>query len=426
MSAVRRTLPLALYATATACLAPFIPGALRARAARGKEDAGRLGERLGHTGVARPAGPLVWLHGVSVGESLSLLPLVDALQAGRPDLALLVTSATLTSAEILKQRLPAGVIHQFAPVDSPGAVRRFLQHWRPDAGLFVESELWPNLISEAARRGVKLALLSARMTEASARGWSRAPATAKALLDAFGLIAPQDEASRQRLERLGARIGPRLNLKLAGAAPPADPAAVAALQAAIGGRPVIVAASTHPGEDALIARAVASAGIAPAPLLVLVPRHPERGPSIAAELAELRFTVARRAVGEAITPAVNAYVADTLGELGLLLRVADVVVMGGGFVHGIGGHNSLEAARLGLPIVTGPLVHNARDVYAEMFDLVAAIEVSDAAQLAAALSGLFDSPLIARRIGEAALSYVESQAQVSDRALAALEPLLPA
>ena len=192
MSRTPRTLPLAIYAAATGLLEPLAPALLRRRARAGKEDLGRLAERLGRPALARPAGPLVWLHGVSVGESLSLLPLVEALQARRPDLNLLVTSGTVTSALVVAKRLPKGVIHQFAPVDAPGAASRFLDHWRPDAALLVESELWPNLIVAAKARGVRLALLSARMTQKSADGWTRAPVTARALLQAFDLILPQD------------------------------------------------------------------------------------------------------------------------------------------------------------------------------------------------------------------------------------------
>ena len=176
MSRAPRSLPLALYAAATGLLEPLAPALLRRRARAGKEEPTRLTERLGRGTLARPEGPLVWLHGVSVGESLSLLPLIGAIRAARPDLAILVTSGTITSANVLEKRLPQGVIHQFAPVDAPGAAARFLDHWRPGAAVFVESELWPNLIGAAARRGVRLALVSARMTEDSARGWSRAPA----------------------------------------------------------------------------------------------------------------------------------------------------------------------------------------------------------------------------------------------------------
>jgi 3-deoxy-D-manno-octulosonic-acid transferase len=397
-----------------AALEPLAPSLLRARARRGKEDPARISERLGRAGLPRPEGALIWLHGVSVGETTSLLPLVAALRTRRPDLTILVTCGTTTAAALLAQRLPQGVIHQFAPVDGPGAVRRFLDHWRPSAAVFVESELWPNLILAAKARGVRLALLSARMTAASANGWSQWPASARALLSAFDLIMPQDAATDERLSRLRGTTGPRLNLKLVGEPLPADMAELDRLRAALAGRKVVLAASTHPGEDASIANAVRKA--APGGILILAPRHPERGAEIAAMLGG-----ALRSRGEALGP---VYVADTLGELGLFFRLADIVVMGGSFVPGIGGHNPLEPARIGRPILTGRYVFNAADTYAEMFAEAAAIEATNGTALARHIRGLLDNPVIARRVGEAALAYANRQGAALDQALTLLDPLL--
>jgi 3-deoxy-D-manno-octulosonic-acid transferase len=422
-----RPLPLALYGAATRLLEPFAPRLLAARAAKGKEAAQRLGERLGRADRPRPQGRLIWLHAVSVGESLSLLPLIERL-GGRPGLCLLVTSGTVTSAEILAKRLPPGAIHQFAPVDAPGAVARFLDHWRPDAGLFVESELWPNLILAAHARGVRLGLVSARITQASADGWARAPASARALLAAFDLVLPQDAATAERLRRLGAAPGPNLNLKRAGQAPPFDAAALERLREETAGRPVVLAASTHPGEEPPIAEAfrAAAAHAAPDALLILAPRHPERGAAVAEDLVAAGFTTARRSQGAPPGADVQAYVADTLGEMGLWLRLARVVVMGGSFAPGIGGHNPLEAARVGAAVVTGPDVANAQEIYAEMLAEAAAIQAADAGALARHLEGLLANPLIARRIGEAALDYAERQAAALDEALPLIEALVAA
>jgi 3-deoxy-D-manno-octulosonic-acid transferase len=413
---------LPLYGAVTSLLEPFAPGLLRRRAARGKEDADRLGERLGHASRPRPDGPLVWLHGVSVGESLSLLPLAEALRARRPDLGLLVTSGTVTSAELLARRLPEGVIHQFAPVDAPGAVRRFLDHWRPGLGVQVESELWPNLILGARARGVRLVLASARMTQESARGWGRVPAAARSLLGSFDLILPQDPDTAARLTGLGAAMGPALNLKRVGDPLPCDQAELARLREAIGERPVILAASTHSGEEALIARAAEGLG----GLLVVAVRHPDRGAAVAEELAALGLQVARRAAGEPLTAETTAYVADTLGEMGLFFRLADVAVMGGSFVEGVGGHNPLEPARLGVPLVTGPHHFNAAELYGEMFAEVCAIEAADQAALARHLKGLMTYPQIRRQMRDAALDYAERQGAALQAAMALIEPLLPA
>jgi len=411
------TLPLALYGLATGLAEPLAPLILKRRAKAGREDPLRLGERLGRAGAPRPPGPLVWLHGVSVGETVSLLALVEGLRARRPDLGLLVTSGTRTSAELLARRLPAGVRHQYVPVDTPGAVRRFLDHWRPDLGVFAESELWPNLILTARRRGTRLVLASARITEGTARTWRRAPASARRLLSAFDLILPQDRATADRLRGLGADCGRELNLKRAGAPLIFDPAELARLQGLAAGRPVALAASTHPGEDALIAEAAEGLGA----LVVIAPRHPERGAEIAAALK-----APRRALGEEPGPETLVWIADTLGEMGLFFRLADVVVMGGSFPGGIGGHNPLEPARLGAPVITGPDIANAADVYGEMFDEVCALMARDGPDLRRKLAGLLADPVLRRRMREAALAYAARQEQTLADALEDLAPLLPA
>lgn len=414
----RPTALLALYQAVAASAEPLTAPLLRRRARAGREDPVRLGERLGRPGAARPEGPLVWLHGVSVGETQSLLPLVDALRRRRPDHGLLVTSGTLTSATLLAQRLPAGVIHQYAPVDAPGAVGRFLDHWRPDAGLIAESEVWPNLILEAHRRGVRLALVSARITEASARGWARAPRSARAVFSTFETALPQDRASEARLRVLGAAIGPRLNLKLLGEPLPVDEAVLARLQAVVAARRVVVAVSTHPGEETPIVAAVHAAD--PEALLILVPRHPERGPSLAEGLK-----APLRSAGQDLAADQTLYVADTLGELGLFLRLADVAVMGGSFVTGVGGHNPMEAARLGVPTLTGPHAFNAAEAFEGLISAEAAEQVTDAAVLPAAVTAILSDPDRSWRMGQAALAFAQAQTRALDEAMARLEALLP-
>lgn len=415
-----RPLSLALYAGLTGLAEPLAPALLRRRAEKGKEDPARIGERLGHASRHRPEGPLIWLHGVSVGESMSLLPLVNAL--AKPGRTLLVTSGTRTSAELLAGRLPEGAIHQYAPIDAPGPVRRFLDHWRPDTVIQVESELWPNLILGAKAQGARLALVSARITEASAKGWRRAPQAARTLLQAFDLILPQDDETEARLQALGARTGPQVNLKNIGAPLPVDETELARLRTAIGGRKVVLAASTHPGEEEIIARACRDLDA----LLIVAPRHPDRGAAVESILKDASYVVARRAAGEPLTSATTAYVADTLGEMGLFYRTCDVAVMGGSFVPGVGGHNPLEPARLAVPIVTGPHTFNAAATYADMFERVAAIECADESKLARDLKGLLTEPLIAPRIGRAARDYAAKQGAALETALRLLEPLAPA
>lgn len=422
------SLALSVYRLLTRLIEPIAPRLLDARAARGKEDPARVDERLGQTRVARPEGSLVWLHGVSVGETLSLLPLVERIARERPDLTVLVTSGTLTSAEVLARRLPPGVIHQFAPVDAPGAVDAFLDHWRPTLGVFVESELWPNLLLNARARGVTLALVSARITEKTAEGWGRLPGAARRVLSAFSLVYPQDDASAARLERLGARIDGQVNLKLSGGPLPHDQGEFARLSAVIGDRPVVVAASTHEGEEVAVVRALDR--LTDRLFLILAPRHPERGPDIAAELTRYRYKHALRSRGEAPGRDTDIYVADTLAELGLFLRLADVVVMGGSFAPAltgtvVGGHNPLEPARLGKPVVTGPDAANWAAVTALLADAGGLVQVQTPAGLPEAVGPLLADPALARRTGEAARRAAADAGAGLDRLWLALQTLLP-
>ena len=411
-------LALSLYGGLTWLLSPLADQILAARARAGKEDPSRLRERTGHPGHNRPPGPLAWLHAVSVGESVSLLPLIEALRVQRPDLNLLVTSGTRTSADLLAERLPQGVIHQYVPVDTPAAVHRFIAHWQPDLGILVESELWPNLIEAARRRAMPLALISARITERSARGWQRFPDLARHLLSSLALVCPQDEASAGRLQGLGARIGPQLNLKRIAAPRPDAPHERDRCRAIIGDRPVVLAASTHPGDEDLVV-----ASLPPGPLLIIAPRHPVRGPDLARDLRRQGHSLAQRSAGEPLSATTDIYLADTLGEMGLFFALADITVMGGGFGPGIGGHNPLEPAWFRTAILTGPHAFNSAAVYGEMFAEMAALETTD---LARDLKGLLDHPIIARRMGDAALTYVQRQGAALDETLSLLSPLLPA
>ena len=416
------------YRLLTRLIEPLAPRLLDARAKQGKEDPARVDERLGLASAARPAGDLVWLHGVSVGETLSLLPVVERLRLKRPDLTVLVTSGTLTSAALLAKRLPAEAIHQFAPVDTPGAVSAFLDHWRPSVAVFVESELWPNLILEARRRDVGLVLASARITRKTADGWRRFPAAAREVLSAFDRVLPQDEASAGRLESLGARIDGHVNLKLAGAAPPHDPGAFTRLSAAIGDRPVVVAASTHDGEEIALVRALDK--LADRLCLILVPRHPERRADIAAALTRDGYRFALRSDGQEPDRDTDLYVADSLGEMGLFLRLADVVVMGGSFSAAlekppVGGHNPLEPARLGKPAVTGPDMSNWAAVTDALVRAGGLAVVEAPWDLPAVLAPLIADDKAAKAMGERGRRAAAEAGSGLDRLWDSLAPLLP-
>lgn len=416
-----RPLSLALYGLATRLAAPVAPALLNARARRGKEDPARLGERLGHASLPRPDGPLAWIHAVSVGEAVSALALVDWLSARRPDLALLMTTGTRTAAQMMAARLPTGAAHQYAPLDTPGAVKRFLDHWRPGLGLIVESELWPNLILGAETAGVRLALVSARITRASADGWGRAPAAARRMLGAFQVVLAQDAATADRLAAMGRPADGRLNLKDAAEPLPVDDAGLGRLRAAVAGRQVLLAASTHAGEDELVTAAWAALP-QPRPLLVIAPRHPARAETIAAALAPHR--IARRSLGRQPDADTQIYLADTLGELGLFYRLADLCLVGGSLVAGVGGHNPLEPARLGAAIVSGPHVANFQDLYA---DLEAAGGAALArGELAPILAALIADPDARTALAARALAFAETRRAALAQGWARLEPLVDA
>ena len=412
-------LSLALYGLATRLAEPIAPTLLRRRLARGKEDPARLGERLGHAGRPRPEGVLVWLHGASVGEALSLTSLVEALAAARPDVTLLVTSGTRTSAALMAERLPPGAIHQYLPVDGPAAVARFLDHWRPSLGVFVESELWPNLLLAARARGVRLALLSAKLSQASFRGWRRAPAAARRLFEGFDLILAQDDRADERVTALGGEVAGIADLKFGAAPLPADGAVLAARKAELAARPMILAASTHPSEEALIWTRWRSVieGRPDKPLLVIVPRHPERGPAIAAAARLEGFTTGLQSVNADLSVAV--FVADALGELGLWFRLARLAVMGGGFVDGVGGHNPLEPARLGVPVVSGRKVENWATAYRDLEATQAVLLVEDAADLDPPMRQALDDPAALTAMANHARAYVASRDDAA-RAVAGL------
>lgn len=417
------TLPLALraYGWASGLAEPLAPLVLKRRAQSGKEDPDRIKERLGYASRARRDGPLVWLHGASVGESLSLLPLITRLRSERPELQVLLTTGTVTSAELIARRAPGEVIHQFAPVDAPRAVDRFLNHWRPDLAVFVESEVWPNLLLAAKAQGAKLALISARLSQKSLTGWARRPEAARTLFRSFDLVLAQTDAMAQGLRTLGAKDHGRLNLKLAGAPLSVDQADLAVLKTAAGDRPVFVAASTHPGEDEIVLDAFGM--ISRYALLVIIPRHPGRAEDILSAARVRGFAASLRTAepfGEA-----HVYVANTLGEMGLWFSLASAALIGGSLLPGPGGHNPIEPAQLGCPIITGPQVDNWRGVYAALIGAGAVAIVRDALELTAAFTDVLLQPQAARERAQHARRVVSDGETGLDTAVAALLKLVP-
>lgn len=416
------------YRLLTRAVEPLAPRLLDTRVRKGKEDPMRVTERLGIASLRRPQGPLVWLHGVSVGEALSILPLAERIKKDRPDVTVLVTTGTVTSAAIMAKRLPTGVLHQYAPVDGPQAVSNFLDYWQPNLGIFVESELWPNLLIMARQRGVALALVSARITRQTVEGWQKAPGMARKLMAAFSHVWPQDQDSSDRLQAMGARIEGQVNLKLSGEALPYDKGEFSRLSAIIGDRPIVVAASTHEDEEDAIVQVLD--GLAERLFLILVPRHPERATAIARALNQNNYRFAWRSRHEQVTEDTDIYLADTLGELGLFMRLADVVVMGGSFAPAlgggtVGGHNPLEPARLGKPIVSGPDASNWLEVTRLLKQAGAMTSVLSPAHLAEVVGPLLNNPQAARDMGDRARRAATEAAAGLDRLWASLQTHLP-
>lgn len=413
------------YRAATRLLGPVVNLYLNRRKNRGKEDAGRIGERFGHPGAARPKGHLIWIHGASVGESLSALPVIDEIRRLYPSVSILVTTGTVTSATMMHARLPQGVIHQFVPIDRQVCVARFLHHWKPDVALWLESDFWPNLLTKAKKAGVKLALLNGRISEKSFKGYSRYPSFIRPVISAFDLILTQSSDETTRFESLGATAVRAVgNLKFAAPPLPADEDELAKLQQRIGNRPVWLASSTFAGEENIAGNvhkklAEDHTGV----LSIIVPRHPDRADDIESDLVAQGLQVSRRSLDHEITPGTDVYLADTMGELGLFYRIAPIVFMGKTLCAG-GGQNPLEPARLNCAILHGPDMSNFAAISSEMLAKGACRPVTDADDLARQVAALLREPDAAGKISQTALDYANSKAEVLDRTLDALHPLM--
>jgi 3-deoxy-D-manno-octulosonic-acid transferase len=411
------------WAVAAALLAPALRVNLRRRAANGREIAERLPERFGIDTTPRPAGALLWVHAASVGEALSVLPVLAALGHRAK---VLLTTGTVTSQALLAQRisedgLSADVLLRFAPLDVPAWVERFLAHWQPDAACFVESELWPNQLAACQARGIRLMLLNARMSERSFARWRRVPGFARHVLGEFAQIQARGDEDADRLKALGATHVESLgDLKFAAAPLPVDQAELDRLTEALAGRPVWLAASTHPGEEALVAAAHrAIAATHPGLLTILAPRHPDRGQALAVELG-----ASRRGAGEGPPVREGIWIADTMGELGLWYRLARIAFVGRSLIAPGGGQNPLEPARLGCAIAVGPYVGNFTDHVALLRDAGGLVEVVDADGLAGFVAAMLDDPDRRRLLGCCAAACVGRYRDLPAQSAAALLSLL--
>ncbi len=413
---------LRMYRGLSAALAPLAPLLLNYRLRRGKEHPQRMAERRGETRVLRPNGPLLWMHTASVGELTTVLPLIERI---RRQTGVLVTTGTVTAAEIAANRLPADVIHQFVPLDAPAFVSRFLDHWRPDIAVFVESDLWPNMIMGTSERGVPLILVNGRLSERSYGRWRQVPGTIAGLLGRFSLClvrTPEDAA------RFGALGAPKPittgNLKLDVPPLSADQSEVAAMKAAIGMRPTLAAASTHAGEETVVIEAHRMLRQSfPEILTLLAPRHPNRAQDIANTALAAGLRVKLRSRGETPDTDTDLYIADTMGEMGLLYRVAPIVFMGGSLIpHG--GQNPIEAAKLSTAILHGPHVGNFADIYAALDKAQGAALVTDATRLSLRAGEWLGDTAARDRVAKAAQATVTSLGGALERTAQALEPFL--
>lgn len=427
MPRLRGIAALRLWAAIATLAAPALRLLLRRRLGRGKELPGRLAERCGIDPTPRPAGKLLWLHAASVGETASILPVLPPLLAADPALTVLFTTGTVTSAALLAQRLDPSlaprVLHRFVPLDVPAWAARFLDHWRPDAAAFVESELWPNLLRACRSRGIPLMLVNARLSPRSFARWQHLPDVARALLGGFDRIHAQDQATAERLRALGAgAVAVPGDLKQAAPPLPADDTELARLHALIGTRPVWLAASTHPGEEAAIFRVHhALADAIPGLLTIIAPRHPERGAAIAAEAGAIPST--RRALAQD-PPAAGVWIADTLGELGLLYRLAPVVFVGRSLLPPGGGQNPLEPARLGCAIAVGPHTGNFPAPVARLRTAGGLTEVADEAALTSFVRTMLADPAQRAAMADRAMAATRDDAGVIAATADALLTLL--
>ena len=414
---------LRVYRKLSSAMVPLAPALISRRLKLGKEDPERVGERRGVSADVRPLGPLVWIHGASVGEVLASAALVEKLRA--LNLRILLTSGTVTSAAIVAKRFPPDVIHQYVPYDSPRYVARFLDHWRPSLALFIESDLWPNLILSSAARRLPMVLINGRMSHRSFPRWRRVSNTISALLGRFDVCLAQSQLDADRFSALGSRnVVTTGNLKLDVPAPPADAAKLERLMSMTRGRPIVVAASTHSGEDEILAGAHKTlAGFFPGLLTVIVPRHPDRGEAIVRMVTASGLQAGLRSREELPVAATDIYVADTMGELGLFYRLSPIVFMGGSLVaHG--GQNPIEAVKLGASVVHGPHVFNFSDVYEALDQSGGARQADSQEALVKQLGQLLADPKAREASLIASERVVEQLGGALERTLAALEPYL--
>ncbi len=423
-----------LYRFITGLSAPILEFLLRKRIAKGKEDPDRIAERRGVASIGRPKTRLGYVHAASVGEAQSTLILINRLLHDDPDLHILVTTGTRSSAELMKDKLPDRAFHQFAPLDHPIWVKSFLDYWQPDFVLWIESELWPNMLASIKSREIPTILVNARLSDRSFKRWCFIKSSARNVLSTFALVLTQTESDLERFSKLAGKdteVKLSGNLKYSAKALPCDEDMLKELQGAAGTRPTWVYASSHKGEETLVCRVHAMLRINHPDLLsIIVPRHPERRDDIIEQCSSEDGSLSLQLRGqkrEIIKPDTDIYIADTLGELGLFYRLAPIALIGRSFSDdGGGGHNPIEAAQLHCAVLYGPNVQYQKEIFNDMNSHEAAICVQSEEELTAMLSRLINETSLRENYQAKAYDFAQYNEGVIERVWEAINPLIAA
>lgn len=371
----------------------------------------------------------VWLHAVSVGEFLAAVPLAEALLQRHPELPLLITTTTPTGSERVRAQFGERVLHVYCPWELPGALKRFMTHFKPRLGIIMETELWPNLSRAAVRHHCRLLLANGRLSASSYGGYARLPSLVQPMMRRFTALAVQTETEKQRFVSLGADNGKvqvtgsiKFDLTLSDELRER----AATERQRLGDRPVWLAASSHPPEEGIILEAHQQLlQQQPDALLIWVPRHPERFDAVASQLASAGLEVARRSQQQAVTEATQVYLADTMGELLLLYGVADVALVAGSLDASLGGHNLLEPAAWGKPVLSGPHLTNFRAIADLLLEADALTLVNTAAELAQAVNKLLADAYLREQQGKAASRIVDANRGALQRLVDLIETHWP-
>lgn len=405
-----------IYNFLVAVLYPLvIQGYVKKRKMCGKEDITRFNEREGKPKIDRPQGKLFWLHGASVGESVSMLPLINKILETYPDSHVMVTTGTVTSADIMQKRLPERAFHQFIPIDNPVFTNRFVRHWHPDVVLWFESEFWPAVLSSISKRNIPLILINGRISNKTFKRWQQFDFICKELLECFTLCLGQSDEDAYRLRVLGAKDAICLgNLKYAGLPLPIDPQSKQLLTKQIGKRPLWLISSTHDDEEIRLAKVHKKLKQKyPDLLLLIAPRHPNRGTDIAAELKKLDLTSALRSQNDKITPTIDVYIADTIGEMGLWYDLAKIVFIGGSLIpHG--GQNFIEPSRVRDAVIVGPHMHNFSDAMSRARKADAIMQIDNLDELEKIVDDLLSNNNLLEAKCSLAYNWAQSETKVLD------------